>query len=700
VTNRLAQETSPYLLQHAHNPVDWYPWGEEALELARAEDRPILLSVGYSACHWCHVMERESFEDEQIAALMNRDFVNIKVDREERPDIDAIYMSAVQAFSGGRGGWPMTVFLAPDGRPFLGGTYFPPVPRGGMPSFPQVLDHAAEVWRRQREGVQQVGQQVLAAMVARGALPARDSGGEGDWLQRVADDNTSDFDPVNAGFGHAPKFPPHGALAVLLARAWRSDGANYGVLALQTLDAMARGGMYDLAGGGFARYSVDAAWVIPHFEKMLYDNAQLVPLYIDAWRLAGQPQHRRIARESLDWMVREMQAPDGGLCSALDADSEGEEGLFYVWTPAQIVEVLGADDGERVCRLLQVSPHGSFEHGTSVLRLDPPLEKLPAEDADLLRRSLPALRQVRDKRIWPARDDKVLTAWNAMAISAFARSAAAFDNAEDLAFARKTARFLLDRHTVDGRLMRTSRAGRVQFAAFLDDHALLVAALIDLYQADFDPTWLDEALALSDRMVALFDDPSGGGMFFTGADVAPLVTRSKNPFGGAVPSANGAAALAFSRLAVLCDRPDLGQRADAILAAYEPMLDRAARAFGVEALAAAWRAGQGLEIAIAGDPNGSAAELLATARKTASPLSLIASLPEGPAGESAISRLPWLAGKGSVKGQAAAWVCVGHTCHAPQLDPAALADRLRPDGALAVAGEPAPDDDRIAPASG
>jgi len=665
--NRLAKETSPYLLQHAHNPVDWYPWGPEALARAVAEDRPILLSIGYSACHWCHVMERESFENDEIAALMNRDFVCIKVDREERPDLDQIYMSAVQAFTGGRGGWPMTVFLTPSGQPFFGGTYFPPVAGRGMPSFPQVMAHATKIYSEDKDKLDETTRQLQDYLAQSGRLPAPDAALTADWLDRIADAAADDFDARDGGFGGAPKFPPHATLAALLAH-WRLSNSPRSLrMVRRTLDAMAKGGMYDHLGGGFARYSVDGEWRIPHFEKMLYDNAQLVPVYLDTAVATGSAHYRRVVVETLDYVLREMTHAEGGFCSAQDADSEGVEGKFYAWTPAELRDVLGVLDGVRVATLLQVTEAGTFEHGTSALRLEEPLETLSEADRALLTDALPKLKAVRDHRIWPGRDDKVLTAWNALMISAFARAGAALERPDYIRAAEASARFIEGTLVRDGRLLRTWKDGTAHLLAYADDHALLVTACLDLYSATFDGHWLARAHHWADVLVDLFWDDQAAGFFFTGRDADALITRSKHMLGGAEPSPNGAAALAFARLAVLSGRDDLGRRADEILACYQPLLARAPRALGLEALAAAWRTRGTQELAILGDAPES---LLAAYRARYLPLSVVA-VAQGPD-----PLLPWLDGRKSPDGAATAWLCENFSCQLPTQDPAELAAQL------------------------
>ena len=673
MSNRLAYETSPYLLQHAHNPVDWYPWGPEALERARREDRPILLSVGYSACHWCHVMERESFEDAAVAAEMNRHFVCVKVDREERPDLDEIYMRAVQAFTGGHGGWPMTVFLTPEGRPFFGGTYFPPAPRHGMPSFRQVLEHAHRMYRERKDQVAEVGGELVEYLDASGRMPAPADALTDRWLDAVATACDEEFDAREAGFGGAPKFPPHGALAGLLAH-WRRTGSRRSLkMATATLDAMAKGGMYDVLGGGFARYSVDEQWLIPHFEKMLYDNAQLLPIYADAYRVTGDARYARICRETVGWLSREMTSPEGAFFSALDADSEGEEGRYYVWTPRQIRDVVGLFDGARAATLLGVTDQGNFEHGTSALRLDTPLEALDEADRALLADAMPRLLAARASRVPPGRDDKVLTSWNALMISALARAGAALGEGTWVVSAARAARYLLGPMTVAGRLQRTAKGGKVHIPAFADDHAFLVAALVDLYEVTFEAHWLEAALGVAEQLVALFWDEEEGGFFYTGADSEPLVTRSKHMLGGAEPSANGVAALAFQRLGVLTGRQDLEDRAERVLRSYQPLLDRAPRGLGLEAIAGAWATGATMEVGVVGaadDPRTIA--LLAEVRRRYLPFAVVARV--DPGDEPAL--LPWMAGRTPADGAPTAYLCERGACQLPTRDPDELGRQL------------------------
>jgi uncharacterized protein YyaL (SSP411 family)/thiol-disulfide isomerase/thioredoxin len=657
MTNRLSRETSPYLLQHAHNPVDWYPWGAEALGRAKDEDRPILLSVGYSACHWCHVMEKESFEDPATAAIMNRDFVNIKVDREERPDVDEIYMHAVQAFTGGHGGWPMTVFLLPDGRPFMGGTYFPPDRTRGMPSFREVMSKAIDVFTNQRPLVERVTEQVTQAIQDSARLPSPDEDLSRAWLDPIADAADDSFDDRFAGFGHAPKFPPHGTLAALLAHFMRTGRRRSLEMVKKTLDAMAKGGMYDLIGGGFARYSVDERWCIPHFEKMLYDNAQLVPVYLDAHVLTKDPSYAEIARETLDWTLREMTHPDGGFFASQDADSEGVEGKFFVFLPAELDQILGAE-AERARELFSVTEEGSFEHGTSVLRLSKMRAELSEDDRRFIERVRPKLFEARERRIHPGRDDKIITSWNSLMISAFARAFAVLDDPRYGLAATRAADFIAAQLTKDGRILRSWKDGRAPLLGYLDDYAFYATALLDLHQATLDEKWIARALDVTDRMIRLFWDAEDGGFFFTGSDAERLVARSKNMLGGAIPSGNGAAALLLARLAALTEQRAFGEQADRILRSYQMLLERAPRALGIEALAGAWRSGPTQEIAFAGE-DADVRPLVREAHARYLPFAVLARPSD---------RIAWTEGKTPIHGRATAFLCRDRTCKAPAGD--------------------------------
>ncbi len=687
--NRLAAEPSPYLRQHADNPVDWYPWGDEALARARAEGRPILLSVGYSACHWCHVMERESFDDPAIAARMNASFVNIKVDREERPDLDDLYMQAVSAFTGGHGGWPMTVFLTPDRVPFFAGTYFPPTPGHGLPSFSQVLTYATRLYAQVVDGTSDITERVRGVFDA--ALAVESDEAPGDWLEPVAAAAAEHFDPEHGGPRGAPRFPPHGALAALLAHhaTTRSSASLAHVVA--ALRGMTRGGLYDHLGGGFARYSVDGAWRVPHFEKMLLDNAQLVPILLDAAQAAGERSFARIAGETLDFLQRELAVPGGGFASALDADSDGQEGAFYVFDLADLYAALGAD-AARAAALLEVTPEGTFEDGQSVLRLERPLEALPPDDrAFLVEVAFPALRAARDARPRPGRDDKVVTSYNGLAIQAFARYGARIGDPGAVAVAAATARLLLDRGRAGGRLHRIVGPDGARIPAFLDDHANLLGGLLDLWEATWDPTWLAEARAIADAMLALFADDDADALAYVGRDAEPLLGRTTRLVAGPEPAGNGAAALHLTRLAELTDHAPYSARADRILRVYAPLLARHPLALGPEVLAGQWRARGGLRVALVGSPD-DVAPLAAELRRRNPPFAVSARVQPG-----AASPVPFADDRPALNGAATAYVCEGFTCRLPTTSPAELGAQLgvltrRPTGAPAVHAPPWPTD--------
>src|SRR5919198_1151069 len=541
--NRLAEETSPYLLQHRDNPVDWYPWGDEALQRAREEEKPILLSIGYAACHWCHVMERESFEEPDTASYMNEHFVCIKVDREERPDIDSIYMEAVQGMTG-HGGWPLTAFLDPEGVPFYGGTYFPPEPRQGMPSFRMVMEAVAESWGTQRERIRDSADRIRDQLGAIGRFEpsteplSRDVDGTAVSRLRMM------ADMRNGGFGGAPKFPPAPALELLLARGMHD-------VVEVTLDAMAHGGIYDQLGGGFARYSVDGIWLVPHFEKMLYDNALLARAYLHGHLVLGHERWRRVCEETLDWALREMRGPEGGFYSALDADSEGEEGRFYLWSEAELREALDAADFERdaVEGLLAywgVSETGNFE-GRNILHLPlgPRAERPPRYEE-----ARQVLYERRSRRVWPGLDDKRICSWNALMIAALADAGAVLGREDYLEAARACAEHVWERMRDDrGRLRRTWKEGQARLDAYLEDHAYLLDALLTLYEATFEVRWFDAARETAETMIDRFGDPERGGFFTTAADAEELVARRKDVDDHPIPSGNSAAAFGLLRLA-------------------------------------------------------------------------------------------------------------------------------------------------------
>jgi uncharacterized protein YyaL (SSP411 family) len=679
--NRLANETSPYLLQHRDNPVDWYPWGPEALERAKAEDRPILLSVGYSACHWCHVMEHESFEDDETAVLMNQWFVPVKVDREERPDIDSIYMSAVQRMTG-HGGWPMTVFLTPDGEPFYGGTYYPPEPRYGMPSFRQVLAGVYDAWAHRRDDVAQSAQELTEAV--REGTELRPPAGAVDpsVLERAHRSVAQRFDGAWGGLAGAPKFPQPLMLESVL-RAWKRTGDAEALRFVEvTLRRMAAGGMYDHLGGGFARYSVDAHWLVPHFEKMLYDNALLVRVYLHAWQATGSPEYRAVAEDVLRWVINEMTSPEGGFYSALDADSEGEEGRFYLWTPEQIDEVLGAEDGAIVRAWWGVTPAGNFE-GRTILHAWRTVEAASAEAGvtperlmDAVTRARPLLYEARAKRIWPGLDDKVLTAWNAMMLHAFADAVRSTESEEYRAAAVRSAEFLLGSLRVDGRLMRTYKAGRARIPAFLEDHALLADALIALYEATFDARWLREARTLADEVIARFWDEAEGVFYDTAADAEALVVRPRDLWDNATPSGTSAATMMLLRLGEMTGEERYRAVAERVLQGMAEVAARAAPGFGNLLSALDFYLATPTEIAFVGTPGeGDTDALLRVAARAYLPNAVTAL--RRPGEDDAIGELiPLLRGRTMIDGRAAAYVCERLACQVPVTEPVALAQQL------------------------
>ncbi|HXG03642.1 MAG TPA: thioredoxin domain-containing protein [Candidatus Binatia bacterium] len=664
--NRLARETSPYLLQHAENPVDWYPWGEEAFACARAEDKPVLLSVGYSACHWCHVMERESFEDHEIARLMNEHFVNVKVDREERPDVDQIYMQAVQALTG-RGGWPMTVFLTPDGEPFYGGTYFPPTPRHGLPAFPQVLRAVAEAWRHRRSEVLASARQ-LAAELGRGER-LRASGRllTDDILAGAFAALAAQFDETHGGTVGAPKFPQPMIWEFVL-RVWKRTGREAARSMIQTtLTRMARGGIYDQLGGGFHRYSVDDRWLVPHFEKMLYDNAQLASLYLHGWLAFGEPEYRRVAEETLDYLRREMRDPAGGFYSAQDADSEGEEGKFFVWTPAEVRDVLGAD-AEAALTYWGLDRGPNFE-GKNVLWV--PGEPDPERMAEARRR----LFEARERRMRPARDDKVLTAWTGLAARAFAEAGRALGRDDYLDAARAAVEFVLSAlHDPAGRLLRTWKDGQARLKGYLEDYAMAAAALLEVWEATFERRWLDQARRLADDMLRLFWDDAVEGFYDTGSDHERLIVRPRNLFDNAVPAGSSVAIETLLRLAVLTGERSYEARAVAALRAVADLMARYPAGFGRFLCAHDFHLGPVTEVALVVPPGADPEPLLREVFGRYLPNRVVAGARDGD--DKAAAGIPLLEGRRALDGRPTAFVCRNYACDLPTTDPAALARQL------------------------
>jgi uncharacterized protein YyaL (SSP411 family) len=663
VPNRLASATSPYLLQHAGNPVDWWEWGPEAFEEARRRDVPVLLSVGYAACHWCHVMAHESFEDEATAAYLNEHYVSVKVDREERPDVDAVYMQATVATTG-NGGWPMTCVLDHEGRPFFAGTYFPDQPRHGQPSFTQLLQAIDEAWRERRDDVGATAAKITEHIAANsnlaGGAPITEV-----VLEQAAAKIAGEFDLLHGGFGGAPKFPPSMLLEFLLRRVatgFSTDPADLEIAA-RTLLAMARGGIYDQLGGGFARYSVDARWVVPHFEKMLYDNALLLGAYTSWYAITGDPLARRIAVETGDFLLAELTTEAGGFASALDADSEGAEGTYYVWTPGQLVEVLGTDDGAWAAELLSVTEQGTFEHGSSVLQL------LADPDDEVRWAGVRArLFEARAARERPARDDKVVAAWNGLAIAALARAGGVLDEPRFRDAALRAGQLLWALHVVDGRLRRVSRDGRVgRHAGVLEDYGAVADGFGALAEATADGIWLDRAGTLLD--VALEQFSAGdGGFHDTAGDAETLIARPRDPSDNASPSGHSALTAALLRYAALTGSGRHRDAAEAALGAVRRLAERAPR-FAGWSLAAAQSAVDGpVEVVVVTEPDDPVgAALAARARRTVGAVVLVAT-----PGKVAASSIPLLQGRGLMEGRAAAYVCRGMVCERPVTELAEL----------------------------
>jgi uncharacterized protein YyaL (SSP411 family) len=643
MANRLAAESSPYLLQHKHNPVDWFAWGEDALARARSEDKPLLVSIGYSACHWCHVMEHESFEDREIAELMNSRFVCVKVDREERPDIDAICMEACQAMTG-RGGWPLNAFLTPEQHPFYAGTYFPPAPRHGMPSWRMVLLAVADAWEKRREDVRRQGAQLVSTLGTTARLVPSLEPIRADALDAAVGSLRGSFDRANGGFGGAPKFPPASVIELLLARGDRD-------MSVVTLRSMASGGIYDQVGGGFARYSVDATWTVPHFEKMLYDNALLARAYLHGWQASGEERFRRVCCETLDWALREMRGLNGGFYSALDADSEGVEGKFYVWTEVELREVLGE----------------LFDDAVAFFGPVPWEDRLILEGRGPEPQALPEIRcklnGARSKRVRPGLDDKQLCSWNALMISALAEAGAVLERADYLDAATACASFLLSgRRAPDGRLLRTPR-----IPAFLDDHAYLLESLLTLYECTFDPRWYREAVWVADTLIDRFEDREQGGFFTTANDHEQLPARRKDLEDSPIPSGNSAAAFGLLRLALLSGDGRYERHALGVLRLMYPIAVRHPQAFGHLLQAADFYLARVREVAIVG-PAAEAWELVRVVRRAYRPHLVLAG------GEA--DGVPLLEGRSPVDGHAAAYVCEHFACQAPVTTPDELAAAL------------------------
>jgi len=680
-TNHLIHETSPYLLQHAHNPVDWYAWGPEALGKAKTENKPILLSIGYSACHWCHVMEHESFENEQIAALMNDHFVNIKVDREERPDLDHIYQAAIQMMTG-QGGWPLTAFLTPDQEVFYGGTYFPPDDRYGRPGFRRLLQSIAEAYHQRQDDVTRSVEQIRDGLNKLATVEAGTSVLTPTLLENAARALANHVDMVHGGFGTQPKFPNPTNIEYLL-RFWHATGnINFLNLVKLTLEKMAQGGIYDQIGGGFHRYSTDTHWLVPHFEKMLYDNAQLLPLYLSMYQITQEPLYARIARETLAYIKREMTHSEGGFYATQDADSEGEEGKFFVWKKAEIDALLGSD-ARLFCRYYDITETGNWEHGNNIPRLTVTLEQLATmfnqeaeATAERIDRAKARVFEVRDQRVKPFRDEKILTAWNGLMISGMVQAYTVLGDTEALDIVRQTLAFLQQHMLHDGHLLRTYKDGQAKLNAYLDDYAFLIAALLDTFEAMFDHTYLELAQLLTTTLLAEFWDEDQGGFFFTGSHHEALITRTKSAFDQALPSGNSAAVKNLLRLYHLTGQDDYLQRAERVLGLYAQQMERQSFGLGAMLNTLDFSLRKPYEIVLIGDPASVQTQtLLQTIRAQYMPNKIVVQLDPQHI-DAHLDALPLLrdllAGKTQVEGRATVYVCHDFTCSLPMTEPADL----------------------------
>ncbi len=671
-TNKLINETSPYLLQHAHNPVDWYPWGDEAFERAKAEDKPVLVSIGYSACHWCHVMEHESFEDPAVAAVQNEHFINIKVDMEERPDVDQIYMTFVQLTTG-RGGWPMNVFITPEKLPFFGGTYFPPGPRYGMPSWRQILQSIADAWTERRDELMGSAHEILAELRRTTANSTLGAAITPELSDSAFQSFVLSFDATNGGFGGAPKFPAAMAMEYLL-RYWKRTGnENALTMVKETTEKMANGGIYDQLGGGFHRYSVDAIWLVPHFEKMLYDNAQLIRIYLHLFQITGDESFRRTAVETLEYIRREMVGPEGGFYSTQDADSEGVEGKFFVWTPGEIEALLGEDDARIFNFYYDVSDDGNFEEKNILnvkISKDDVRKALKITDEQLdeaLERGREVLFAEREKRIKPFRDEKVLTAWNGLMLAAFADASAVLDNEVYLEVAKKNADFLLENLQVDGRLLRTWKDGRSKLNGYIEDYANFADGLLELYQVSGELKYFNEALRLADAMITEFWDEENGGFFFTANDHEKLIVRSKDFFDNATPSGNSVAADVLIKLAKLTGEERYERFASTVMRLAAAQIKRHPQGFGRMLATMEFSLAPVKEIALVGPRS---RELERAIWSTYRPFKLIAM------GDERDAEPALLKERTAIDGATTAYVCENFVCKRPVTDAAGLNDLI------------------------
>jgi uncharacterized protein len=667
-TNRLIHETSPYLLQHGHNPVDWYPWGEDALNKARSENKPILLSIGYSACHWCHVMERESFENEKIAALMNELFVNIKVDREERPDLDEIYMNAVQMLTG-RGGWPMTMFLTPDGKPFYGGTYFPPEDRQGMPGFPRILMGVAQAYRERPADVEKSVTQILAALQRMSESRQTERNFPptiiGDSCEKIA----RAYDPENGGLGQAPKFPNAGVYELFLRHFHHSKTERYLEMVTHTLTKMAQGGIYDHLGGGFHRYSVDAKWLVPHFEKMLYDNAQLVRIYAQAYTATHEPLFKSVVDETVGYLLREMLHSEGGFYATQDADSEGEEGKFFVWTTAEINRLIGEEDGEIFCRIYDVSDEGNFEEKNilhpilTIEQASKLFRKDRSEIETLVANAKQKLFTEREKRIKPFRDEKIIAAWNGLALSGLAEAIKVSNDKACVEAVKRTIEFIFAKMFRDGFLMHTYKEGQAKLLGYLDDYAFVAIGLLDVYEALFDRSILDRSIELTNILVREFWDEKDGAFFYTGKSHEQLISRTKPVFDGSIPSGNAMATQLLLRLFHITGDDDYRKRAEKVLRSYYDAMESQPFGFAHMLCALDFYLNKPKEVVLVGkkgEPE--TAALVQEIHKHYLPNKVLQLVDPN---ESLEKISPLLQGKSQIGGKLTVYVCSDSTCSSP-----------------------------------
>ncbi|MHC1730189.1 MAG: thioredoxin domain-containing protein [Syntrophobacteraceae bacterium] len=684
MSNRLAGEKSPYLLQHAENPVDWYPWGEEAFRKARSEDKPIFLSIGYSTCHWCHVMEHESFEDNEVASLLNDRFVSIKVDREERPDIDQVYMTVCQATTGS-GGWPLSVFIGPGGEPFFAGTYFPKRGRLGMPGFMEIAGRIADLWRDGRPQLSRISEEITKAIQPKPLQGEQRVLGR-EALERAYRQLGRSFDPVWGGFGSAPKFPTPHNLSFLMRWHRREPQSNALEMVEKTLSAMRAGGIFDQIGFGFHRYSVDEKWLVPHFEKMLYDQALLALAYTDAFLITGNPDYSRVVNEIFEYVIREMRSPEGGFYCAEDADSEGKEGVFYTWNPEQVSKIIGKDAGEVFCRVYGISPQGNFEEGMSIAHLPRSIGDVSRELGmgiqelnALIEDSRKRLFSEREKRVHPHKDDKILVSWNGLMIAALARGAQALGDASYASIAREAADFILrTMKSGAGRLHRRYRQGEVANPGYADDYAFLIWGLLELYETVFKVKYLGEAVRLQEQMSELFGDSSEGGFFFTGRDSEEMLVAEKVIYDGAMPSSNSVAALNLLRLGRMTGNPGFEEQADLLMKSFSGQVSQLPPAYTHYMQALDFVHGPAREIVIAGDCSSSLTrEMIRKVHRLYLPHRVLLVKEKGPAGKELAGIAPYTEGLALGEDGPVAYLCENFSCRSPLTDASELETFLK-----------------------